>query len=445
MTNPARRTRTRTRTLGWISIAAVSAVALTGCGGGEGGGAAADGEIAGEISYAFWGNPARAEKVDEVIGLFEAEYPEASVAPEVADYLAYVERLTVRAAGNDLACATGTQSTFLAQYAENGALRPLDDLIESGQIDVSDIPEDVLAAGQVDGTQYMLPTGTFVRLLAYNADLVAQTGAAEPTDDLTWEEYGDWLREVQDGLPDGVYATENEGGLMFTFMSWVAGHGGTFVEDGKLAFDKETLADYFQFWLDLTDEGVAIPAASIPDQLAALELTPMATGIAASGTRDIPHLYITEQALAGNGKGTAVPSVSMPSEDADQSANVLGSNGISIPESCDNVATAAAWIDFFANDTDAALAFQSDNGILSNTAAQDALLEDADTPEGVKQNVTILQGLTESGDLTTTSYPAGLPTLTTELQRLYQQAAFGEMSVDEAVDAFFTAAEDALD
>jgi len=432
------------RTAGWIALAAAGAVTLAGCSGG-GDASAPTGEVAGEISYSFWGTPARAEKVDEVIGLFETEYPDATVSPEVADYVAYIERLTVRAAGNDLACATGTQSTFLAQYAENGALRPLDDLIESGQIDVANIPEDVLAAGQVDGQQFMVPTGTFVRLLAYNADLVEQTGVDAPTDDLSWEEYGDWLREVQAGLPDGVYAGENEGGLMFTFTSWVIGHGGEMFDDEGLAFSKETLADYFQFWLDLTEEGVVVPASTIPEQLGALELTPVALGTAASGTRDIPHLYITEQALAGNGKGTAVEAVSIPSEDPEQSANVVGSNGISIPESCDNVATSAAFIDFFANDTDAALAFQSDNGILTNTEAQEALLADADTPEGVKRNVETLQALTEAGDLTTSTYPAGLSTVTNELTRLYQQVAFGEMTVDDAVDAFFTSAEDALD
>lgn len=432
------------RKAGWSSIAVMGAVTLAGCSGGGGGSVAAEGEIAGEISYSFWGTPARADKVNQVTGLFEEEYPEASVAPEVADYLAYVERLTVRAAGNDLACATGTQSTFLAQYAENGALRPLDDLIESGQIDVSDIPDDVLEAGQIDGEQFMIPTGTFVRLLAFNADLVAQSGALALTDDMTWEEYGEWLREVKSGLPDGVYAGENEGGLMFTLASWVIGHGEQMFDDGEVAFSKDTLADFFQFWLDLSDEGVVIPPSSIPEQYASLELTPMALGTAASGTRDIPHLFITEQALAANGKGAAVEAVSNPSEDPEQSANVLGSNGISIAENCDNVPTAAAFTDFFANDADAALAFQSDNGILTNTKAQDALLEDAETPEGVKQNVTILQDLTESGDLTTSAYPAGLPTLTTELERLYQQVAFGEMSVDDAVDAWFTSAEDAL-
>ena len=106
--------------------------------------------------------------------------------------------------------------------------------------------------------------------------------------------------------------------------------------------------------------------------------------------------------------------------------------------------TAAACTDYFANDKDAALAFQSDNGIVTNTADQDALLEDPDTPEGVKQNVTTLQRLTDEKDLTTSTYPEGLATLTTELLRLYQSVAFGEISVDDAVDEFFNNAESAL-
>jgi multiple sugar transport system substrate-binding protein len=303
----------------------------------------------------------------------------------------------------------------------------------------------VLKAGQIEGKQYLFPTGTFVRLVAYNQDMVAETGAAEPTDDMTWEDYETWLREVQKGLPSGKYATENEGGLMFSFIAWVIGHGQQmYTDDGRLGFDKQLLSDWFQYWLDLTNDGVAVPADKIPDQSLSLELTPLATGLVAAGTRDIPHMYITEQALSKNDLGKAVKSISVPSESTSQSANVLGTNGISIPEDCDNVATAAAWVDFFANNTDAALAFQSDNGILTNTVAQQALLDDPNTPEGVKRNVTTLRGLTESGDLTTTTNPDGASTLTAELLRLYQQVAFGKMTVDEATNAFFTAAEEAL-
>lgn len=432
-----------TRTMGSIAAIAVGALALTSCSGGSS--SEASGKVEGTISYGFWGNPGRGDKVTAVTSLFSAQHPNVTVKGEVADYLAYMERLTVRAAGNELPCATAMQSTVLAQYADKEVLRPLDDLIKSGEIDTSGIPEDVLASGQIDGKQYMIPTGTFVRLMAYNADMASAAGIKPLTDDMTWEDYAKWLTDLQPKLPAGVYAGEDNGGLFFTLSSWVVGHGGeVFTKDNKLGFDKATLADYFKYWLDLSHKGVIVPPQKIPEQNGALELTPMALGTAVSGTRDIPHIYITEQALAKAGRPANVESVSVPSEDPSKSANIVGSNGISIPESCDNVSTAAAWINFFSNDVGAALAFQSDNGILTNTKAQEALVADAKTPEGVKQNVTIFRELTDSGDLTTSRYPSGLNTVTNELLRLYQAAAFGQMSVDEAVDAFFNSAANAL-
>lgn len=432
-----------TRTKGSLAAIAVSALALTACSGG--GSSDASGKVEGTIGYGFWGNPGRGDKVAAVTELFKAKYPDVKVEGEVADYLAYMERLTVRAAGNELPCATGMQSTILAQYAEKEVLRPLDDLIESGQIDTSNIPEDVLASGKIDGKQYMIPTGTFVRLMAYNADMVSAAGIQPPTNDMTWEDYAKWLADLQPKLPTGVFAGEDNGGLLFTLSSWVVGHGGeVFTEDNKLGFDKAMLASYFQYWLDLRRAGVIVPPEKIPEQNGALELTPMALGTAVSGTRDVPHVYITEQALSKAGLPSNVEAVSVPSEDSDKSANIVGSNGISIPESCDNVATAAAWINFFSNDVDAALAFQSDNGILTNTKAQEAIVAKAEIPDGVKQNVTIFRKLTDSGDLTTSRYPSGLNTVTNELLRLYQAAAFGQTSVDAAVDEFFVSAEDAL-
>ncbi len=431
------------RTMGSIAAIAVGALALTACTGA--GSSNASGKVEGTIGYGFWGNPGRGDKVAAVTNLFSTKYPDVKVEAEVADYLAYIERLTVRAAGNELPCATAMQSTFLAQYANNEVLRPLDDLIESGQIDTTDIPADVLESGKIDGKQYMIPTGTFVRLMAYNADMVSAAGIKPPTDDMTWEDYAKWLADLQPALPAGVFAGEDNGGLLFTLSSWVVGHGGeVFTEDNKLGFDKKMLADYFQYWLDLRRAGVIVPPEKIPEQNGALELTPMALGTAVSGTRDVPHIYITEQALAKAGLPGNVEAVSVPSENPEKSANILGANGISIPESCDNVPTAAAWINFFSNDVDAALAFQSDNGILTNTKAQEAVLAKAEIPEGVKQNVTIFRELTEAGDLSTSRYPSGLNTVTNELLRLYQAAAFGEMSVDAAVDAFFVSAEDAL-
>ncbi|MGO2749529.1 MAG: ABC transporter substrate-binding protein [Pseudoclavibacter sp.] len=425
-----------------LAVLAVAGLSLAACSGAEV--IESDGQINGEIDYSYWGSPARGEKVNSIITDFEEQFPGATVQGDVSDYQAYVERMTVRAAGGGLSCLIGTQSTFATRYAEQDILRPLDDLIASGEIDVSAIPEEVLAAGQVNGEQFIIPTGNFVRLLAYNEQLVQESGAPAPADDLTWEEYGTWLREVQAGLPEGTYASEIEGANMFALTSWVVAHGEEMFDGEQLGFERELLAEWFQFWLDLTADGATVPPSAIPEQFGALELTPLATGSAASGTRDIPHLFITETALAGAGQDTRVLPVNMPTQSPDTPANILGVNGISMPTTCDNVATAAAFANFFTNDVDAGLAFQSDNGIVTNPEVQEALLADPETPPGVKQNVTIFQDLTERGDLANTSYPTGLSSLTNELTRLYQDVAFGSLSVDEAVDAFYEASEIAL-
>ena len=424
-------------------IALVAAIGLAGCGN-DGTASSGSGTVGGEITYSYWGSPARADKVNQVIAGYQAAHQGVKVTGEVADYNAYVERMTVRAAGGGLPCVIGTQSTFIAPYAEKNVLLPLDDLIKSNAIDVSQIPPDILKAGQINGKQYMIPTGTFVRLLAYNADMIKASGATTPTNDLTWSAYSDWLKQVQQGLPKGKYAGENEGGLMFTFTSWVVGHGQQAFADKKLGFDKQLMIDWFNYWLDLQKAGATVPPSMLSDQLLSLEQTPLAKGIAASATRDIPHLYITQKALAASDLGTSVKAVSIPVDGSVPSANVLGSNGISIPRSCDNKATAASFVNFFANDKTAALTFQSDNGILTNTADQEALLADAKTPDGVKQNVTIFRDLIRRGDLATSAYPDGLSTLTGELTRLYQQVAFAKMTPEKATDAFFDKATQAL-
>lgn len=434
----------KTRFLAIIGFAATGVVALTSCVGGSQNTPTPVGEVGGDISYGFWGNQSRADRVGTVIEQFEAATPDAFVKPEFTDYASYVERLTVRAAGEDLACSTGMQSQFFARYAEGGVLRELDDLVESGLIDTSEISDEVLAAGQIDGTQYMIPTGTFARIMAYNEDLAAAAGVDLPSDDFTWDDWADWLRELQPQLPEGTYATENIGGDILTFTAWVVGHGEEMFTDDGLGFDEELMEEFFRYWIDLADEGVALPPSSLSEQATSLELTPLALGRAAAGARDIQQLYDVEQALLGAGLPSTLAPLSMPSE-SDASANVLGANGITIPQNCDNVATAAAFINFFTNDPEATLAFQSSNGVVSNATAQEALLEDPATDEGVKQAIQTMRSFVEAGDVTTSTYPMGFGTATRELERLYQAAAFGDLSVEDAVAEFFASVSSDLD
>ncbi|WP_426007307.1 ABC transporter substrate-binding protein [Paenarthrobacter sp. NyZ202] len=423
-----------------VAAAVTIGLAMSGCGSSSPSGGTANQTVGGAITYSFWGNPARAEKVNKVIGLFQTQEPSATVTPEVADYNSYIERLTVRAAGGQLPCVLGTQSTFYSTYASKHILMPLDDLIKSGQIDTSNIPQTILEAGKVDGKQYMIPTGTFSRLMGYNADLVKASGVKPPTNDMTWKEYADWLKELQPHLPAGVKASEIEGPIMFSFTSWVIAHGQEMFKEGKLGFSKELMQEWFQYWIDLTKAGVTTPPANIPDQTAVLELSPMALGNAVAGTRDIPNFAVIQKTLQGANKPSTIELISLPAEESNKSANVLGANGLSIPANCNNVATAASFINYFTNSPEAATAFQSDNGIVTNTKSQESLVGNKDIPDAVKKNISVFQKLTSTNDLTTSTYPDGYQSLATELSRQYQAAAFGQLSVADAVDQFFNKA-----
>jgi multiple sugar transport system substrate-binding protein len=428
-----------------IAVAAVAATGflVAGCGGPVEQ-QSPPGTVGGTISYGYWGSPPRAEKVDAMVAGFEAAHPAVQVRSQIGAYQSYIERLTVRAAGRDLPCVTSMQSSFFAPYATQGALLPLDDLIADGTIDVGDIPADVLTSGQADGRQFMIPTGSYVRPIAYNTDLLAGTGVPPPRAGWTWPEYAAWLRAVQARLPEGVYATEIEGSNLMSLFSWVASHGEPFFDESGLAFPPELLREWFVLWEGLTRDGVSVPASMIPDQTNNLELAPIARGVAVAGTRDIPQLTITEEALTESGRGGSVGWAPIPVATPGASGNVIGSNGLAISADCDNVTTAAAFVDHFANDPAALIAYQSDNGVVPGARGQQVLLQDPETPDGVKRSVRVLRDLSEDGDIASMTYPQGIQILTGELRRLFEDIAFGRTDIDTAVESFYGEARQAL-
>jgi multiple sugar transport system substrate-binding protein len=400
--------------------------------------------IKGGIDYGYWGNARRAEVTEAVSRAFEAAMPGTKVQGIVAEYNAYIERLTVQAAARDLPCVTQTQTTFLATYVARGVLRPLDDLVTAGAIDIAGIDPGVIETGRIGGRLYMVPTGTFLRLVAVNAALARQHGVAMPAKRTTFDEFKAWAIEAQKKLPSGVYASENEGALLFTLYSWVAGHGLPFAKDGELGFTPDHLRRFFDYWEDLRKAGATLPADRIDEQFVALELTPMAKGIVIAGTKDIPHVVQIRQTLESAKLPSDLQFVSNPVAPGVKSGNVPGANGLSISGNCNNVPTAAAYINFFSNDPKAAVSFQSSNGVVVSKSGQQALLNDSSTPASVRASLLTLAGLAEAGDITSAVYPPGYQALQGILRRSYENVALKGMKSDEAAAQFFAEAARAL-
>ena len=123
-------------------------------------------------------------------------------------------------------------------------------------------------------------------------------------------------------------------------------------------------------------------------------------------------------------------------------ADDMGTNGISIGSNCseDQVQAAAAWINFFLQNDEAAKIYLSDNGVVTVERQQNAQAEDPNTTPGQVEHVRLLQKIDD--DSTPTYYPNGYRPLIDSLQRMAQAVAFEEFTLEEAADAFFEEADD---
>jgi alpha-glucoside transport system substrate-binding protein len=181
----------------WVVLAMlVAALALfaTGCGGdGDGGSAEGSEDVTGDISVmGIWGG-AEQESFQAVIDGFNELYPNVTVSyTSGGDNLAPLLSSAVEG-GNPPDIAAIAQPGLIAQFAEQGAIQPIDELRDAI---VENFGESVADVGAVDGTQYgVMFKGANKATVWYNVAAFEEAGVEPPQ---TWEE----LIEVAATLKD---------------------------------------------------------------------------------------------------------------------------------------------------------------------------------------------------------------------------------------------------
>jgi multiple sugar transport system substrate-binding protein len=395
--------------------------------------------LSGEMTYAWWGTTAfRNQVTQDVINLFQQKYPNVKIDPSISDFNNHFQKLTVSAAAGDMPCLPQMQSTGLQAYADPKILRPLDDLVENKTIETANVPKGVVDTGRgFDGKLYMIPTGVFSRVDFYNDALLQQTGIAAPQETWTWDDYKTYMTQLQAKLPQGVNALENNGGDMNPLVTWVLSHGQPVFKQKALGFDKQVLADWFQYWEDLRNAGVATSATEVAERAAnaPLELHPLANGTVVFGSYAPNQIAGVQGGLTKSGKPGTIQLIKEPG-----SGDAIGTNGLTIGANCDNVPAAAAFINFFLNDPQAGAAYKSDNGAVSSTPLLQAQIDDPNSDPQLIKQLKFQQHLTTGGFVKDITYAAGYSALPPLLTTTYENVAFGRMTVSAAVDDFFNQA-----
>lgn len=245
-------TRAMRRPIAAATGALLVAATAAACTGGTGGG---DGE--GDGSLSVWimqgTNPDAEDFFADVSTAFE-EQTGATLDVEFVEWGDAHDRFVTSIAGGTTPDVAETGTTWTPEFADAGALAPLDGFVHGAGIG-EDLVEGLVEAGTYDKQLYGMPWYAGVRSLVYNTEMFEQAGVEPPT---TWAELEDAAAGLKEEYPDKI-AVAVPGDAEFTVYPWVWGAGGEVAtlegDTWTSHLDSPESQEGIEFWTGLATEG----------------------------------------------------------------------------------------------------------------------------------------------------------------------------------------------
>ncbi|GAA2044331.1 extracellular solute-binding protein [Agromyces tropicus] len=422
---------TRTSRRHWLAAAAMTgaaALALTGCAGGDAGGEYdPDEEVT--LNFTWWGNDDRADRYQQLIDAFEEEHPNITIDGTFTDFPSYWEKRKTEAAGGGLPDVWQFSDSYLREYAEPGLLLDLDTVAE--YIDFDAFEDSLKQTGQLEGTQYSLPTGYSSWAVFLNDGLLEEAGVEPYEGGTTYDEYTEWMAEVTEATGGEVYGGTDMTQRIQTFENVLRAEGDNlYTEDGELGFTEDQLRDFWNSGAEARD-GVAIPQQQLE------EIAP----ISGFGSNRTASEASWSNFLGGYLADSGAESVTLvaPPLDVPGGTDLYRQAGLqmAISADTDHPEAAAMWLDFVVNSEQAGEIFGTTLGFpASETKLAGTTLEGVDA-----QVAEYLESVSDRiGDAPPVPV-VGYGSLEQTFWDLGKSIGLGAISVDDAVSQFFSEAQ----
>ncbi|GLY16611.1 extracellular solute-binding protein [Kineosporia rhizophila] len=384
------------------------------------------------LRFSWWGSDARHELTQQVIDAFQKQNPKIKVKGEFADWVGYWDRVATTFAANDAPDVVQMDQLYLRTYADRNSLLDLGttkEFLDTGKFD-----DRTLAAGQVEGKLFGLPTGNGSLSVVTNRKIFEKYGLDLPDDKTwTWDDFAEISAEISKASKGEVVGSGLLGSEMSGLTHYARQHGGAlFDESGQVVLKAEHVAPFWEMNVALAGKGAPSAEASAELLTAPLNQT---------------WLVLGKQAFNFNWN-TQITSLQAAAPDADfvllqipQSADG-SSNGFyykpsmywSVAARTEHPAEAAKFVDFLANSPEAAKIMGTDRGIPANAETLAAVKPDLDAvgQKAVAFNDQVASLVGEPPALT----PAGASDIDALIQRHMQEVLFGRAEALEEAQKF---------
>lgn len=330
------------RILPIVALGVTAALGLAGCSGDTSGGGA-DGKGQTLSVWIMQGtNPDSTAFLDEVSSAFKKETG-ATVKFEEVQWADGHDRFVTAIAGGTTPDIAETGTTWTAEFADAGALLPIDEYVDAEGGLRDDLVEGLEVAGTYEDELYGMPWYAGVRSIVYRTDIFDELGLDAPK---SWDDIVTAGEAIKAAHPE-MLAFPVAGDAEFAVYPWVWGAGGEIATlDGDTwtsELDSAESQAGIEFYTDLaTKHGFSSPGATTWKETDLSDaFTQGNVAMMLSGSWTPNKLLQTNPDLEGK-IGAAV----IPGQDDGISPSVLGGSHLSIFNTTKNADLAWEFVKF---------------------------------------------------------------------------------------------------
>lgn len=384
------------------------------------------------LSMAWWGNQVRNERTQEVLNKYHEENPEVTIEGQFFQWADYWNKMATSAAGGNMTDLLQMDISAITQYVEKEQLLDLTPYIESGALDVSNVPENVLMMGEVKGGNYGIAAGVNSPCLFYNKTLTDELGITIK-DNMTYEEFTEIAKQVTEET--GYRAKIFYDGYLI--KEWLRGDGIEVPADRMPLEKAEDYVPYFKMLEDGVKEGYIIT----PDVIEGfnVEQDPMIYG---SGPETMAwctmnggsNLYSAFEAAAP--EGMEIGLTTMPTVNPKLSNYLKPAMFWSISADTKYPDEAVKVLNYLINSEEANNILLSERGVPASTVISEAIYDKLTPGEQVAMDF-VNHVVAENCSPMSPPDPDGISEWSDTLKKVQEKIGYGEMTAEEAAKEYF--------
>ena len=397
------------------------------------------------LRMAWWGSQTRHDITTQVIEMYEKEHPNIDIEYEFYSFDDYFTKLKTLVASDQVWDIFQLGGNF-PMYMDK--IYFLNEFIESGVVDVSEIPEAYLQITQdTDGNQIGLSNGLNTYGIAYDVDMFNEAGVPLPGENWTWDDYADAAMKIKE-------STGHYGSSGFTSSEFIAGCSTYIGQQGKvgeygffnldltgMGFDDPSMLEgYIQMRADLIHAG-ASPDAGAEMEISNIENDFLVTGEAGMtwvAVNQFPTIY---DICAAEGRTLGLAPLPRVTSDGPSGAAIQSSQMLCVSQDSQHKEAAAAFISWFQNSVDCNNVLRGERGIPVNNQVREALKADLTDGQKIMYDFVDLVGTFEVPEKVNVLSPDGQDQVVDQYRNYIQQVVAGEITAKEAAQKTYADAE----